>query len=169
VRWPQRRQKVTENSNDFRISSLCSCGTERRRSAEPRRRRPASAPRPRYPPDAFTGGLSANRHGKEPPASRVPVCRGDGRSPAPPGPGGLLAADQRNRRMDATPGTAIASGGRPGFTTKPDGHGFGLHSCALAASRMGDSLRAESEELAAAPLSFSNSRSGPAKRLRRRV
>ena len=32
-----------------------------------------------------------------------------------------------------------------GFTTKADGHGFGLHSCALAASRMGGSLRAESE------------------------
>jgi len=32
-----------------------------------------------------------------------------------------------------------------GFTTKPDGHGFGLHSCALAASQMGGSLRAESE------------------------
>lgn len=31
-----------------------------------------------------------------------------------------------------------------GFTTKADGHGFGLHSCALAASRMGGSLRAES-------------------------
>ncbi len=34
-----------------------------------------------------------------------------------------------------------------GFTTKPDGHGFGLHSCALAASQMGGSLRAESEGL----------------------
>jgi signal transduction histidine kinase len=34
-----------------------------------------------------------------------------------------------------------------GFTTKTDGHGFGLHSCALAASRMGGSLRAESEGL----------------------
>ena len=33
---------------------------------------------------------------------------------------------------------------RHGFTTKADGHGFGLHSCALAASRMGGSLRAES-------------------------
>lgn len=32
-----------------------------------------------------------------------------------------------------------------GFTTKVDGHGFGLHSCALAASQMGGSLRAESE------------------------
>jgi signal transduction histidine kinase len=32
-----------------------------------------------------------------------------------------------------------------GFTTKADGHGFGLHSCALAASQMGGSLRAESE------------------------
>jgi hypothetical protein len=32
-----------------------------------------------------------------------------------------------------------------GFTSKTDGHGFGLHSCALAASRMGGSLRAESE------------------------
>jgi two-component system NtrC family sensor kinase len=34
---------------------------------------------------------------------------------------------------------------RHGFTTKADGHGFGLHSCALAASRMGGSLRAESD------------------------
>jgi signal transduction histidine kinase len=34
-----------------------------------------------------------------------------------------------------------------GFTTKADGHGFGLHSCALAASQMGGSLRAESEGL----------------------
>jgi signal transduction histidine kinase len=32
-----------------------------------------------------------------------------------------------------------------GFTTKADGHGFGLHSCALAAGRMGGSLRAESD------------------------
>jgi signal transduction histidine kinase len=32
-----------------------------------------------------------------------------------------------------------------GFTTKVDGHGFGLHSCALAAGQMGGSLRAESE------------------------
>ncbi|MBL0160032.1 MAG: HAMP domain-containing protein [Bryobacterales bacterium] len=31
-----------------------------------------------------------------------------------------------------------------GFTTKANGHGFGLHSCALAASDMGGSLRAES-------------------------
>jgi len=34
-----------------------------------------------------------------------------------------------------------------GFTTRADGHGFGLHSCALAASQMGGSLRAESEGL----------------------
>jgi signal transduction histidine kinase len=34
---------------------------------------------------------------------------------------------------------------RHGFTTKADGHGFGLHSCALAASQMGGSLRAESD------------------------
>ena len=34
-----------------------------------------------------------------------------------------------------------------GFTTKANGHGFGLHSCALAASQMGGSLRAESEGL----------------------
>jgi signal transduction histidine kinase len=34
-----------------------------------------------------------------------------------------------------------------GFTTKADGHGFGLHSCALAASQMGGSLQAESEGL----------------------
>ncbi|HZS57000.1 MAG TPA: two-component regulator propeller domain-containing protein [Bryobacteraceae bacterium] len=32
-----------------------------------------------------------------------------------------------------------------GFTTKPDGHGFGLHSGALAAQQMGGSLWAESE------------------------
>lgn len=32
-----------------------------------------------------------------------------------------------------------------GFTTKVGGHGFGLHSCALAASQMGGSLRAESD------------------------
>lgn len=32
-----------------------------------------------------------------------------------------------------------------GFTTKADGHGFGLHSCALAANEMGGSLRAESD------------------------
>ena len=32
-----------------------------------------------------------------------------------------------------------------GFTTRSDGHGFGLHSAALAASQMGGSLRAESE------------------------
>jgi C4-dicarboxylate-specific signal transduction histidine kinase len=33
---------------------------------------------------------------------------------------------------------------RHGFTTRADGHGFGLHSCALAAAQMGGSLRAES-------------------------
>ncbi|MCX6621234.1 MAG: PAS domain-containing protein [Acidobacteria bacterium] len=32
-----------------------------------------------------------------------------------------------------------------GFTTKTNGHGFGLHSCALAASQMAGSLRAESD------------------------
>jgi signal transduction histidine kinase len=32
-----------------------------------------------------------------------------------------------------------------GFTTKTNGHGFGLHSCALAARQMGGSLRANSE------------------------
>jgi C4-dicarboxylate-specific signal transduction histidine kinase len=32
-----------------------------------------------------------------------------------------------------------------GFTTKADGHGFGLHSCAIAASQMRGSLRAESD------------------------
>jgi len=32
-----------------------------------------------------------------------------------------------------------------GFTTRPDGHGFGLHSSALAASELGGSLEAESE------------------------
>jgi PAS domain S-box-containing protein len=31
-----------------------------------------------------------------------------------------------------------------GFTTKKDGHGFGLHSCALAAQEMGGALRVES-------------------------
>jgi signal transduction histidine kinase len=34
---------------------------------------------------------------------------------------------------------------RHGFTTKADGHGFGLHSAALAAGQMGGSLHAESE------------------------
>lgn len=32
-----------------------------------------------------------------------------------------------------------------GFTTRQSGHGFGLHSCALAAQELGGSLRAESE------------------------
>jgi signal transduction histidine kinase len=32
-----------------------------------------------------------------------------------------------------------------GFTTKKEGHGFGLHSCALAARDMGGSLSAESD------------------------
>ncbi len=32
-----------------------------------------------------------------------------------------------------------------GFTTRPDGHGFGLHSAALAASGMGGSLTAQSD------------------------
>jgi two-component system NtrC family sensor kinase len=31
-----------------------------------------------------------------------------------------------------------------GFTTRPDGHGFGLHSSALAAKEMGGTLHAES-------------------------
>lgn len=34
-----------------------------------------------------------------------------------------------------------------GFTTKADGHGFGLHSCALAAGQMGGSLHAQSAGL----------------------
>jgi signal transduction histidine kinase len=34
---------------------------------------------------------------------------------------------------------------RHGFTTKPDGHGFGLHSGALAAKEMGGALRAYSD------------------------
>ncbi len=32
-----------------------------------------------------------------------------------------------------------------GFTTKRDGHGFGLHSCVLAAKDMGGSLEVHSE------------------------
>jgi two-component system NtrC family sensor kinase len=32
-----------------------------------------------------------------------------------------------------------------GFTTRQSGHGFGLHSCALAAQELGGSLRAESK------------------------
>jgi signal transduction histidine kinase len=32
-----------------------------------------------------------------------------------------------------------------GFTTRQDGHGFGLHSCALAAMEMGGSLTAHSD------------------------
>jgi signal transduction histidine kinase len=31
-----------------------------------------------------------------------------------------------------------------GFTTRPSGHGFGLHSGAIAAQELGGSLRAES-------------------------
>jgi two-component system, NtrC family, sensor kinase len=34
-----------------------------------------------------------------------------------------------------------------GFTTKVNGHGFGLHSCALTAGEMGGSMRAESAGL----------------------
>jgi signal transduction histidine kinase len=32
-----------------------------------------------------------------------------------------------------------------GFTTKSDGHGFGLHNCALTAKEMGGSLTAQSD------------------------
>jgi len=32
-----------------------------------------------------------------------------------------------------------------GFTTRPDGHGFGLHSAALAAKELGGSLIAQSD------------------------
>jgi len=32
-----------------------------------------------------------------------------------------------------------------GFTTKKDGHGFGLHSCALAAAEMGGTLTTHSD------------------------
>jgi len=32
-----------------------------------------------------------------------------------------------------------------GFTTKPDGHGFGLHSSALAARELGGALTAHSD------------------------
>jgi signal transduction histidine kinase len=32
-----------------------------------------------------------------------------------------------------------------GFTTRKDGHGFGLHSCALAAKELGGSLKGESD------------------------
>ena len=34
---------------------------------------------------------------------------------------------------------------RHGFTTRPSGHGFGLHSGAIAAQELGGTLRAESE------------------------
>jgi two-component system NtrC family sensor kinase len=34
-----------------------------------------------------------------------------------------------------------------GFTTRRNGHGFGLHSCALAAKEMGGSIEAQSEGL----------------------
>ena len=36
---------------------------------------------------------------------------------------------------------------RHGFTTKSDGHGFGLHSCANAATEMGGSIRVHSDGL----------------------
>jgi signal transduction histidine kinase len=34
---------------------------------------------------------------------------------------------------------------RHGFTTKSDGHGFGLHSCANAATEMGGAIRVHSD------------------------
>ena len=48
-----------------------------------------------------------------------------------------------------------------GFTTRKNGHGFGLHSGALAAKEMGGSLSVQSVGLGAAPPSPSNSRSLP--------
>jgi signal transduction histidine kinase len=34
-----------------------------------------------------------------------------------------------------------------GFTTKPDGHGFGLHSCGLMARQLGGEITVRSEGL----------------------
>ncbi len=48
-----------------------------------------------------------------------------------------------------------------GFTTRKNGHGFGLHSGALAAQEMGGSLRAESLASAGAPPLPSNFPSPP--------
>jgi signal transduction histidine kinase len=48
-----------------------------------------------------------------------------------------------------------------GFTTKKEGHGFGLHSCALAARDMGGSLSAHSDGLGKARRSRSSCRSPP--------
>ena len=50
--------------------------------------------------------------------------------------------------MDSGVGIAPENMGRlftHGFTTRPKGHGFGLHSGAIAARELGGSLRAESE------------------------
>jgi signal transduction histidine kinase len=61
-----------------------------------------------------------------------------------------------------------------GFTTKKDGHGFGLHSCALAASEMGGSLTVSSDGVNKGatfvleiPLEPSKGRSGSTEMLRR--
>lgn len=39
------------------------------------------------------------------------------------------------------------SGINHGFTTRENGHGFGLHNCALAAPQLGGTLRGESDEV----------------------
>ena len=61
-----------------------------------------------------------------------------------PKPGGLAEIRLADRGMGIAPGslTSIFS---HGFTTRKDGHGFGLHSAALAARQMGGSLVAESD------------------------
>jgi signal transduction histidine kinase len=65
----------------------------------------------------------------------------------------LRLMDPRRLRMEVSDnGVGIAKENltrifQHGFTTRPDGHGFGLHSGALAARAMGGSLTAESEGL----------------------
>jgi two-component system NtrC family sensor kinase len=53
-----------------------------------------------------------------------------------------LAVSDDGHGFDETTGSQLF---RHGFTTKPTGHGFGLHSCANAATEMGGSLTARSD------------------------
>ena len=49
--------------------------------------------------------------------------------------------------LDRIPAASLGRIFTLGFTTRKDGHGFGLHSAALAAAEMGGSLVAESDGL----------------------
>ncbi|QDT10083.1 ATP-binding protein [Stieleria marina] len=63
----------------------------------------------------------------------------------------MISSDQDSLRMDVVdtgvgiPPENLSKLFQHGFTTKQDGHGFGLHSCAIAAQKLGGSLSVDSD------------------------